>query len=31
MMVIFAFLLLGALSTAVLLRPEWSPKVTPAT
>ena len=30
MMVIFAFLLLGGVSTAVLLRPEWSPKVTPA-
>jgi len=31
MLVIFAFLLLGGASTAVLLRPEWSPKVTPAT
>jgi ACS family D-galactonate transporter-like MFS transporter len=31
MMVIFAFLLLGGISTAVLLRPEWSPKLTPAT
>ena len=31
MMVIFAFLLLGGISTAVLLRPEWSPKVSPAT
>jgi len=27
MMVIFAFLLVGATSTAVLLRPKWSPKV----
>jgi len=31
MLVIFAFLLLGGVSTAVLLRPEWSPKVSPAT
>jgi MFS transporter, ACS family, D-galactonate transporter len=32
MMAIFFFLLLGGLSTALLLRPEWSPKVsaTPA-
>ncbi len=29
MLVIFAFLLLGGVSTAVLLRPEWSPKVAP--
>jgi MFS family permease len=31
MLVIFVFLLVGAAATAVLLRPEWSPKVTPAT
>ena len=31
MLVIFAFLLLGGISTAVLLRPEWSPKVSQAT
>jgi MFS family permease len=30
MLVIFAFLLLGGVSCAVLLRPEWSPKVSPA-
>ena len=30
MLVIFAFLLLGGISTAVLLRPEWSPKLSPA-
>jgi MFS transporter, ACS family, D-galactonate transporter len=30
MLVIFAFLLLGGVSCAVLLRPEWSPKVLPA-
>jgi MFS transporter, ACS family, D-galactonate transporter len=29
MLVIFFFLLLGGLSCAVLLRPEWSPKVSP--
>ncbi|WP_347558871.1 MFS transporter [Robbsia sp. KACC 23696] len=28
MMVIFVFLLIGAASTAILLRPKWSPKVT---
>jgi len=28
MMVIFGFLLVGAVNTAVLLRPKWSPKVT---
>lgn len=28
MMVIFVFLLIGALNTAILLRPKWSPKVT---
>jgi len=28
MMVIFVFLLIGAAATAILLRPEWSPKVT---
>jgi cyanate permease len=31
MMVIFAFLVLGAVTTIVLLRPEWSPKVTVVT
>jgi MFS family permease len=29
MLVIFAFLLIGALATAILLRPEWAPKVAP--
>jgi len=29
MLVIFVFLLIGAVATAVLLRPEWSPKVKP--
>lgn len=29
MLVIFVFLLVGAAATAILLRPEWSPKVTP--
>ena len=28
MMVIFVFLLIGAAATAILLRPEWAPKVT---
>jgi MFS family permease len=28
MLVIFVFLLIGAAATAILLRPEWSPKVT---
>ena len=31
MLAIFFFLLLGGLSCVVLLRPEWSPKVSPAT
>jgi MFS family permease len=30
MLAIFFFLLVGGLSTALLLRPEWSPKVSPA-
>jgi ACS family D-galactonate transporter-like MFS transporter len=30
MLVIFVFLLIGGLSCALLLRPEWSPKVSPA-
>jgi len=30
MMVIFAFLVVGAASTIVLLRPKWSPKVNEA-
>src|SRR5580658_4143764 len=30
MMAIFVFLILGGVSCAVLLRPEWSPKVSPA-
>jgi ACS family D-galactonate transporter-like MFS transporter len=29
MLVIFIFLLIGAAATAILLRPEWAPKVTP--
>jgi len=29
MKVIFVFLLIGALNTAIVLRPKWSPKVTP--
>jgi len=28
MLVIFGFLLIGAINTAVLLRPKWSPKIT---
>jgi hypothetical protein len=28
MMAIFFFLIVGGLATAILLRPEWSPKVT---